>query len=61
MGNPEDKQKKRLRIQSHIAKDLRTPKYKQRVVQDKRGNKHDLDKMTHKDLIDAIQNQDKDD
>lgn len=64
MSSPEDKvrhsrrirRKKVERVRSVIAKELIVSgKFKQRIVKDKRGNKHDLDKMTHKDLIDAIQ------
>ncbi len=63
MASPADKAKhsKRIRrktkekIASPIAKVLRTRKYKMRVIQDKRGNKHDLDKMTHLDLVQAIE------
>jgi hypothetical protein len=61
MGNPEDKVKKRYRIRSHIAKDLLTPKYHQRVVKDKRGRRHDLNKMDHKELVRLIQELNKDD
>lgn len=67
MGSPEDKlkhsrrikTKKREKVRSVIAKELITSgKFKQRIVQDKRGRKHDLDKMTHFDLIQAIQEDD---
>lgn len=64
MGSQEDKEKhsKRLRkkkavkIRSVIAKELLVSgKFKQRIVKDKRGKKHDLNKMTHLDLVEAIQ------
>lgn len=55
MGNPEQKAKKRQRIRSHIAKDLLTPKYRQRVVKDKRGRRHDLNTLSHRDLVKLIQ------
>ena len=64
MGTPEEKVKhsKRIRkkktekVRSVIAKELLTSgKYKQRIVKDKRGKKHDLNKMTHLDLVEAIQ------
>jgi hypothetical protein len=64
MGSPEEKilhskrlrQKKKARVRSVIAKELLVSgKYKQRIVQDKRGKKHDLDKMSHLDLVKAIQ------
>lgn len=48
--------KKKERTRSVIAKELITSgKFKQRIVKDKRGKKHDLKVMTHKDLVDAIQ------
>jgi hypothetical protein len=64
MGSPEEKAKhsKRLRkkrqekVRSNIAKDLLVSgKYKQRIVKDKRGKKYDLRKMSHHDLVKAIQ------
>lgn len=55
MGNPEQKAKKRQRIRSHIAKDLLTPKYRQRVVKDKRGRRHNLKTMDYKELVRLIQ------
>lgn len=50
MGTPEEKARKRKRIKSHIAKDLRTPKFKQRIVKDKK-KQVDSDKLTHADLV----------
>lgn len=50
------KRKRKEKVASAIAKELRVSgKYKQRIVEDKRGGRHDLNKMTHKDLVDAIQ------
>lgn len=47
---------KRARVRSVIAKDLLTSgKFGQLIIKDKRGNKHDLRRMTHYDLIQAIQ------
>lgn len=66
MSSPEDKQRKRTRMerkkrekmQSPIAKDLRTPKYRKRVIKDKRGKKYDLKTMSHYDFVQAIQEED---
>lgn len=64
MGSPEEKalhskrirNKKKERVRSVIAKELITSgKFKQRIVKDKRGKKYDLKTMSHKDLVDAIQ------
>lgn len=64
MGSMEDKlkhskrikAKKKARVRSVIAKELIVSgKFKQRIVQDKHGKKHDLDKMKFIDLIEAIQ------
>lgn len=63
MSSPEErmkhknrlKRKAKEKVRSGIAKDLRTRKYKMRVIEDKRGREYDLNKMTHKDLVDAIQ------
>ena len=42
-----------------MAKELITSgKYKQRIVKDKRGRKIDLAKLTHYDLVQAIQDED---
>lgn len=54
MGNPEDKSKKRLRIQSHIAKDLGSPKYRKRVVKDKK-KEIDVRGLSHSELVKLIQ------
>lgn len=67
MGSPEEKakhsrrikRKKTERVRSVIAKELITSgKYKQRIVKDKRGRKIDLAKLTHYDLVQAIQDED---
>lgn len=67
MSSPEDKSRhsKRLKrkvkekVRSNIAKDLITSgKYKQRIVVDKKGQRHDLKKMSHYDLVRAIQESD---
>lgn len=53
------KRKVKERQRSLIAKDLLTSgKYNQRVVLDKRGRKHDLDKLDHKTLVDLINEED---
>ena len=66
MGSPEEKakhsrrikRKKTERVRSVIAKELITSgKYKQRIVKDKRGRKIDLAKLTHYDLVQAIQDE----
>lgn len=66
MGNPDDKKKhsrrrrnlQKERVRSNIAKDLLTPKYSQRIVQDKRGREHDLHKLSNLDLIKLINEED---
>ena len=67
MGSPEEKakhsrrikRKKQERVRSIVAKELITSgKYKQRIVKDKRGRKIDLAKLTHYDLVQAIQDED---
>jgi hypothetical protein len=64
MSSPEEKlkhsrrirAKKKERVRSVIAKDLIvSSKYNPRIVKDKRGKKHDLDKMKFIDLVEAIQ------
>lgn len=37
MTTPEDKEKHQKRRRNHVAKDLRTPKYKQRKIDPKRS------------------------
>jgi len=67
MGSPEEKQKhsrrlkrkKQERFQSVIAKEMLTSgKYKPRIVKDRRGEKHDLKKLSHYDLVRLIQEDD---
>lgn len=49
------KEKKRARTRSIIAKELIVSgKYKQRIVKDKRGKKHDLDKLSFGELVKEI-------
>ena len=66
MSSPEDKQRHRRRLQnrkkkdkkkipSPIAKSLEEPMYHQRVIRDKRGKSHDLEKMSFLDLVKEIQ------
>lgn len=63
MASPEDKakhsrrikRKVKERVQSAIAKEISSKKYKQRIIEDKKGRKHDLKNMTFLDLVDAIQ------
>ena len=44
------------RVRSPIAKELIVSgKYNQRVVKDKRGKNHDLNKMSFRDLVEEIQ------
>lgn len=55
MGSPEDREKKRRRIRSHIAKDLGTKKYRQRVKEDGKKKKPvDVKSLTHSELIRLI-------
>ncbi len=54
MASPEEKSRKRLRIRSHIAKDLGSPKYRKRVVKDKK-KEIDVRKLSHADLVKLIQ------
>lgn len=64
MGSFEDKvkhskrlkRKKKERVRSVIAKELLVSgKYQQRIVTDKRGKEHDLEKLSNADLIRLIQ------
>ena len=64
MGSPVDKMKHsrrrknkvKERVRSNIARDLITSgKYHQRIVLDKHGKEHDLNKLSNKDLIELIQ------
>lgn len=63
MSNPEERMKHSKRIQkkrvakarSVIAKELIVNnRYKQKIVPGKKGKLHNLDKMTHADLVKAI-------
>lgn len=70
MGSPEDRAKHRKRIQNRKKKDLlpkiRSPeaksledaKFHQRIITDKRGVKHDLSKMSFRDLVEAMEDND---
>lgn len=67
MGSPEDrikhsrrlKRKKKEKVRSVIAKELITSgKYKQKIVPGKKGRTYDLNKMSHYDLVQAIQEED---
>lgn len=50
------KRKKKERVRSVIAKELLVSgKYQQRIVTDKRGKEHDLEKLSNADLIRLIQ------
>lgn len=63
MSSPEDKRKhsrrrrnlQKERVRSGIAKDLLTSgKFKQRIVKDRKGREHLLDKLDHKTIVDLI-------
>jgi len=50
------RRKKQERIRSQIAKELIVSgKYKQRIVKDRRGKEHDLNKMDHYSLVKVLQ------
>lgn len=55
MSSPEDKARHKRRLRSKIAKELLTPKYRPRVVKDKRNRKHDLRGMSFRKLVELIQ------
>lgn len=64
MSSPEERQrhsrrikrKTKERISSKIAKELLvSKKYRQRIVEDKRGKEHDLATLNHRQLIELIQ------
>jgi len=63
MSSPEDrskhsrrlKKKVQVRRRSQEGKELSSKKYRQRVVLDKRGREHDLGRITFRQLIEAIQ------
>lgn len=67
MSSPDDKARHRRRMKrkvkerqrSLIAKDLLTSgKYNPRVVVDKKGRKHDLDRLDHKTIVELINEED---
>jgi hypothetical protein len=53
MASPEDRDKKRRRMKNRWAKDLRTSKYKPKVVEDKK--KGPVKDLSHSDLVRMIQ------
>lgn len=66
MASPEDRERHRkrlkrkvkdrkLKISSPVAKSFEDPKFRNRVVLDKKGRKHNLDSLSYRDLIEAIQ------
>jgi hypothetical protein len=55
MASPEEKARKRKRMRSHIAKDLRTPKYKQRIKDDLERKRKKVREMTHLEFVEEIQ------
>lgn len=57
MASPEDRAKRRNRRHNHIAKDLRTPKYKQQIEEDKK-KKLRVQDLNHADLVRLIQEDD---
>lgn len=57
MSSPDDRAKRRSRRHNHVAKDLRTPLYKQRIIEDKKKVPAIKD-LTHADLIKLIQEDD---
>lgn len=58
MSSPEDKARKRNRIKNKWAKELKTAKYKKRVVEDKKKKVLDVKNLTHADLVRLIQEDD---
>lgn len=49
------------RVRSVIAKELIVSgKYKQKIVKDKRGKKHDLEKLDHLSFVELLQDLNKD-
>lgn len=48
------KQKRQQRRRSHVAKDLRTPKYGQRRVEGKKHIHVDVKDLTHRELVELI-------
>lgn len=64
MSNPDERikhsrrirRKKTEKVRSVIAKELIVSgKYNQKIVVDKKGRRHDLEKMKFRDLVEAIQ------
>lgn len=53
-ANPVKRANRRTRTRSHIAKDLLTVKYAQKIVPDEK-KESSLRPMTHKELVQAIQ------
>lgn len=53
MGTPEEKTRHRNRRRSHVARDLRTIKYRQRVREDKK-RLLETEEMTYSDLVRLI-------
>ena len=58
-STPEEKQRRRFRIKSHIARDLGTTKYRQRVKEDGK-KKVQIKDITHAELIKLIQENESD-
>lgn len=54
MASPEDKDRKRRRMKNKWAKELRTSKYKPKIVEDK-TKKIELKDLTHAQLVKLIQ------
>lgn len=53
MSSPEERAKRRNRFHNRVAKDLRTPKYKPRVKEDRK--RIEVKDLTHADLVRLIQ------
>lgn len=59
MGTPEEKARRRMRIRSHVAKDLGTTKFRQRVKESERKKKpKDVTKLSHAEFVQLIQDLD---
>lgn len=61
LGEPSEKDKfrKRRRMKNKYAKDLRTPKYRQRIVEDK-AKKVKVQDLSHAELVKLINQETKD-
>lgn len=59
MSSPEDRDRKRKRMKNKYAKELRTPKFKQRIEEDKK--KIPIKDLTHAELIRLINQETEDD